>query len=884
MKTELMRWRVVTPFGAIHEVTPRSRFRFSHRQQADEVFFRKELSAPLVFGGKGYGTDYELFKSLDVMTPGATSPNLRYEKSTITFDVKLSDGEWHTYWIGEFSGNDCEFDEDNCVVEVRPRVKDEYTCLLDNKDKEINMISLAPEVTTTATRFAPYEFLTVRPMGSPAPAGQGWGVFFNNNVDDDLTIYWREVRVIPCIGGVATPPSGVGWVLIQNNCSTLGTAKYARPVGSPPAGYVVQQGYLLNGLPQPPPAPVTYTLPALADAPSVVPLEIEVIDPMYRYMLPSSYPAKFKARVKNPRRPDGDYTWSVFGTGMTIIDGQGTAEITLQQAGAMPYIFTVWCEETTPCGNNTAVKTVTRLPWPLPAAPDSNMISPTTIWPGGEFEVRLRHTHGIPGEPGYLPTEWNVLNGVIISSSHDRCVVKAQGGIGVTCRVRYRWDGGLPDMPWSNYRDTLVTNALTTDPIEGPTSFCAPTQAEFFVPKRSGSTYYWAVPSGCNILENDGDRIVVDIPIGTVGDIEVREVGPVEPQWLFVGQPGGGYDLPWYWQLATDAEVEYTHGRLLSDVVTALVANCCSPAPIVSSDLMQWNPINVRGDDYVVAGLEVQLKFLTIHSKGDVLLPAASEPTRKLSITFAEIMEILKVVFDVWWFIDPDTGNLRLEHISWFEDRPAIALDKTGMPAKYSYRKSELPRMETFEWSEAETGDFIGFPIVYDLYAASPPRQKNPGVSERKLSHSAGNLSTDLPHIQFADVDEFDRQGFVIMHNQVTFDGSGTPILRVVEWPGDLTGSYMPNAYLSWACLHNRYHRHRRPVPFGYMNNQYTAFTSILPMKEETVSVKMCADDLFTFDPMKAYGTRVGDEGEVSDADVDFHEELLTLKLIHRPT
>jgi hypothetical protein len=50
-------------------------------------------------------------------------------------------------WQGRFTRIDCEIDEDNETIKVKPKTYDRYEDILTSLDKEFDLIALEPEIT-----------------------------------------------------------------------------------------------------------------------------------------------------------------------------------------------------------------------------------------------------------------------------------------------------------------------------------------------------------------------------------------------------------------------------------------------------------------------------------------------------------------------------------------------------------------------------------------------------------------------------------------------------------------------------------------------------------------------------------------------------------------
>lgn len=101
-------------------------------KETNEEFFRKSLSGKLTFvredfdfiNSQGFESEFEL---------------------RILISRNLGES-FAQYWTGKFWKTDCEFNLDDKIVSVKPKVSDEYSAVLAGMDKEYDLINLAPEI------------------------------------------------------------------------------------------------------------------------------------------------------------------------------------------------------------------------------------------------------------------------------------------------------------------------------------------------------------------------------------------------------------------------------------------------------------------------------------------------------------------------------------------------------------------------------------------------------------------------------------------------------------------------------------------------------------------------------------------------------------------
>ena len=235
-----------------------------------QVFFRRHLKG----SPKLKGADYLLLYPLE------RAPHRRCEEVLLRLETKCGTA-WREAWRGRFSAGSCTWDLDRCEVELKVETVDRYTCLFDGIRVKRNILQ-APAVNANARIITALEVLSVYiqpediglnlisftpapglgltggiyPSASiPTPTNWWLGTFFQPGLVtiagfpvDELRTYWRERINTECVGGTPAAPPGAGWVMIEDNCATDGTAVWVRqPTFSWPFGDPVQ-GTCVDGV------------------------------------------------------------------------------------------------------------------------------------------------------------------------------------------------------------------------------------------------------------------------------------------------------------------------------------------------------------------------------------------------------------------------------------------------------------------------------------------------------------------------------------------------------------------------------------------------------------------------------------------------------------
>jgi hypothetical protein len=232
----MKRWMLSTDGGVTYdrEVYPIKPVRYSWERDlnAGQIFFRQKLSTPLVFDGD----DYRYFR-------GFERTNVRRCDRFFIRQERLCEKRWKVQWTGSFTVT-AGWDHSACQFTVTPKVEDRFSCLLDGQQKKANVMSVEPveigaHVLPTNIVFA--SCFTVYPEDPDLvcdpqfSSADGWIILATNALPfpefplgSFARTYAREQVTVDCAAGASSPPPGAGWMLVQNDCFTTGTAIYAR--------------------------------------------------------------------------------------------------------------------------------------------------------------------------------------------------------------------------------------------------------------------------------------------------------------------------------------------------------------------------------------------------------------------------------------------------------------------------------------------------------------------------------------------------------------------------------------------------------------------------------------------------------------------------------
>lgn len=98
-------------------------------QESNEIFYRAKINGSLAFR----------FEFDDILSKG-----YNYEHRVVLQWYDADNDEWKEVWKGRFALTDCEIDYATKTITVQPTTLDRYTAIMDNLEKEYNIVKLAP--------------------------------------------------------------------------------------------------------------------------------------------------------------------------------------------------------------------------------------------------------------------------------------------------------------------------------------------------------------------------------------------------------------------------------------------------------------------------------------------------------------------------------------------------------------------------------------------------------------------------------------------------------------------------------------------------------------------------------------------------------------------
>lgn len=146
----------------------------------------------------------------------------------------------------------------------------------------------------------------------------------------------------------------------------------------------------------------------------------------------------------------------------------------------------------------------------------------------------------------------------------------------------------------------------------------------------------------------------------------------------------------------------YANGRNFADVILYLARKGNANITGVVSNFFQINPLVVSSD--CIPGVPSSYEDMVYFAVSDIQEPIPSDLATREYITFKKIMDDLRAILNVHWFVDSTTFALRIEHEIFFNG--SIGIDFT-LPeyeqyikgrTRYSYDLKEFPKKETWKF------------------------------------------------------------------------------------------------------------------------------------------------------------------------------------------
>ena len=270
---------------------------------------------------------------------------------------------------------------------------------------------------------------------------------------------------------------------------------------------------------------------------------------------------------------------------------------------------------------------------------------------------------------------------------------------------------------------------------------------------------------------------------------------------------------------------------------------------------------------------------LFLAPKSNVIVGEYQKPAMKAMITLKDVLEMLRDVYQCYWFIDDD-NRMRIEHISWFKNggtysgTPQVSIDATQIKntrnlktwgfaqTEYSFDKANMPERYQFGWMDEVTTPFIGLPLI----TQSPFVEK-----ERVEEVTVTKFTSDIDYLMLAP-ENCSSEGFALMGANYV---SGTWKIPFATKQVEGVQTTMQNYFLSFWHLLPSYWLYDVPTWYMNVNGQVMQSHGIQRMKQQTVTLPSGDTDP---DPMRLVRTYVGD-GEVRKMSIKLSSRMADFSL-----
>jgi len=250
-------------------------------------------------------------------------------------------------------------------------------------------------------------------------------------------------------------------------------------------------------------------------------------------------------------------------------------------------------------------------------------------------------------------------------------------------------------------------------------------------------------------------------------------------------------------EFAADSNYMYLTA-FTGNVVSTFINNDSLPtgAPSTISTFMGANP----NGNYVT---EAATNDLNTTFLGLLRLWFTGTAEKSIKMSFKDIADHLRDIFQVYWFIDYG-GNLRFEHEKYFvklvDDSTPITVPATGEVDNklLKYEKGLIASVEQFTWPQAGYTDFVGKNVIYNNF----------NTTNNSKSYTVSQMTTDMRYVM-TNTGESSDSGLGLYHGNLLtglYDkGDGTTIYEIAHTAGALSSVVYENGAFSWANLHEDY-------------------------------------------------------------------------------
>lgn len=379
---------------------------------------------------------------------------------------------------------------------------------------------------------------------------------------------------------------------------------------------------------------------------------------------------------------------------------------------------------------------------------------------------------------------------------------------------------------------------------------------------------------------------------GSVRDTNKYYTAPsaVNGAWMPIGQSLWNnvslfLDLSSGMQMATEQSLMRSmtlrHAYPVWSALTVLLAEV---APSVTFEPLEGYSEFLFSDVNPVTGHDNLTLFIT--PKSNITTGDYKTPAYKAPITLASLLEMLRNVFQLYWYIDGQ-GRFHLEHVSWFMNggtystpTQTVSYDLTALKSTrngkawayakshYTFAKGELPATISWQWMDEVTEPFTGFEMRFESPLVEP------GKNEEK---TIGNYTSDIDYVALQPND-VSQDGFMLLGAEYV---SVKDVYLMPFYPYRPAASApvtnLQNGYLAMAYLEKQtYWLDNQPAgDITYADGSRAQTHKQSRTKQQDVVVPMTAPAI---DPITLIRTGIGD-GEIKEISINLSSVTAQAKL-----
>lgn len=321
-------------------------------------------------------------------------------------------------------------------------------------------------------------------------------------------------------------------------------------------------------------------------------------------------------------------------------------------------------------------------------------------------------------------------------------------------------------------------------PIEHNQDFDTPSSGQLQLVTtwaRETVNYPGGPPPGSGWYNTSGDDWVRPVMYGHIVQDEFNSIG--HEQYNFE---------------ATVADVDISNGRLLREVLEAVVTALDCGITEVQSDFFNINPPADSPDNLAYDWATSYAQDMLLFQKSDIVRASATADAIRMTMTLGDLLNSLRDSLNVYWAIEGGTV-LRIEHWTYFDGVNGTDLTTLdgGKYAEGSNKFSadgSIPALEKFSYQESFLDDFLGKQIEYPQQCSDSDSTIDYSLSQ--MCADVGGLldNTDAGLTGFVLVSAFEIDTNTYLIDNTNYEANGAMAWRVLFPALWVYGRFGPDA------------------------------------------------------------------------------------------